>query len=167
MKIGKIIDYSTEHGPGHRFVLYLTGCVFNCKNCDEPNMQRYTYGKEYSDEEMFEYIRDRISFLDNIQGITLTGGEPLYQLKKLKIFLKKFSKNFPDLDVWLYTGHQIEEVPKEVKKYCDIIVDGLYNKQYAPAKYRGSSNQKIYAKCKLPTKINGGVEWLRAKNYEI
>ena len=60
--------------------------------------------------------------------------------------LKEIKENFPDKDIWLYTGHIFENINSYlVMKYIDVLVDGQYvDELHDPTlKWRGSSNQRV------------------------
>lgn len=74
--------------------------------------------------------------------VTISGGEPLLQLKELfELVIKLKKKNY---DIGLYTSYEIEEVPKELLKYLNFIKVGKYiDKLKIENKFYGSSNQKF------------------------
>jgi len=145
MRIAAFKEDSLVDGPGMRFVIVLSGCIHNCEGCHNPEFQDYNYGKDVTNEEIMAMIYKN---KDWIKGITLSGGDPLFQLNATKEFLKIFKaeKEFKDLTVWMYTGYTFEDIPKGVTILCDTIVDGKYMKDLPPAKYRGSNNQRVMTK---------------------
>ena len=81
-----------------------------------------------------------------LSGITLTGGEPLLQIKPA-IELAKAAKNL-GLNVWCYTGYKFEEIPpaaQELLNFVDVLVDGefILALRDLELNFRGSSNQRI------------------------
>ena len=53
---------------------------------------------------------------------------------------------FPDKDIWLYTGNRLEEVASSpLLSYVDVVVDGpfLEAEKDAGLAFRGSRNQRI------------------------
>ena len=73
-------------------------------------------------------------------------------------FLKRFKKEYPDRDLWLFTGNLYEELtgacgqhPKyievtdEILSLVDILVDGRFveEKKRIGLRFRGSENQRI------------------------
>jgi anaerobic ribonucleoside-triphosphate reductase activating protein len=101
-----------------------------------------------------------------MDGITLSGGDPLYQTEEslmvLSNFVKKFKEDFPTKNIWLYTGFKLEDIfngndalsigRQNVLKYVDYVVDGKFeiDKKDCGLAFRGSSNQNIW---KLPEKV--------------
>ncbi len=68
-----LIDY-----PGKiACTLFLYGCNFKCGFCHNPELVLRPEGKEYSRGEIFEFLTKRKEYLE---GICITGGEPLLNL---------------------------------------------------------------------------------------
>ncbi len=80
-------------------------------------------------------------YIDDIEGITFSGGEPLYQAKELLKIVKKY----PELDKMLFTGyyyHELNPIQKELYNMFDLVVEGRYEYQKrGNLLWRGSSNQ--------------------------
>ncbi len=67
-------------GPGLRFVAFLQGCPLRCLYCHNPDSWRPRGGREMSSEELVEEAwKYRTWMQASGGGITLSGGEPLYQ----------------------------------------------------------------------------------------
>jgi organic radical activating enzyme len=61
-----------------------------------------------------------------------------------------FKKEFPDKDIWIYSGDTFETlmqspIKRRILKKCDVLIDGPFiQEQYDPdLAFRGSSNQRI------------------------
>jgi len=69
--------------------LFLFGCNFRCGFCHNPELieDRYSKLEEYSQEEVLEFLKKRKKYLD---GICITGGEPLMTIEKG--FLRKIKE---------------------------------------------------------------------------
>lgn len=94
-----------------------------------------------------DVIYDQLS-CEEISGLTLTGGDPLYQDQALAPFLQQIKSNFPDKDVWCYTGFEYENITKyKSLPYIDVLIDGQYKQELNPGPgkvlWRGSTNQRI------------------------
>jgi len=131
--------------------IYLSGCNGNphCKNCHNPESWDFTKGKVYN-ELYFNKIKQQINDFDLlIHNIMIFGGEPLDnshdELLHLLFDLKMFNKK-----IWFFTRYGINEIPKEIKSFCNYIKTGRYieelkcndNIQYGIK--LATSNQKIY-----------------------
>ena len=124
-------------GPFKRAVIWTQGCPFRCENCMTPEGLSLDGGVDID----IKYLAEKINSL-NIEGITISGGEPFLQSKKL-IELVKLLKN---LGVIVYTGYEYEEIKNdEFLNYIDILIDGKYIEELNDGiAYRGSSNQNVY-----------------------
>ena len=92
---GRIFDvqrYSIHDGPGIRSIVFLKGCIFECKWCCNPESQspeiqimkvqgeNKTIGRDVTAEEVLEEVmKDIIYYRRSGGGITLSGGEALLQ----------------------------------------------------------------------------------------
>ena len=147
MRIAGIKEGSTVDGLGIRISIFLSGCFHNCDGCHNTLFQNPDYGQEMSYDEINEIIKKNLHLID---GITFSGGDPLYQYSNLINYLRQLRTNdtLKHLNIWLYTGFTFDKIPESIKKYVDVIVDGKYEKDKPPAMWRGSNNQKIYYKIK-------------------
>jgi len=92
-RIHSIESFGTVDGPGIRFVVFFQGCPLRCLYCHNPDSWDVGGGEEKSvDEILNEYERNK-SFYKN-GGLTVTGGEPLYQLNFLsELFVEAKKRN--------------------------------------------------------------------------
>ena len=144
------------NGLGVRVSVFVSGCTHHCKNCFNREAWDFNYGKEFTEEEMNQIIKE----LDHpyVAGLSLLGGEPLEHSnqKGLLPLLRKVKEKFPEKNIWCYTGYtfekdvtekmceQWEETP-EFLSYLDVMVDGKFEeeKKDIQLRFRGSSNQRI------------------------
>ena len=147
MKYNKIRKMDISNGPGVRVSVFMQGCVFNCKNCFNPETHDFNAGKEFTDETI-----DKILDLcknDYIVGLSILGGEPLHpkNIEGSTKLAKKFKETYPQKNLWVWSGYLFEEYlkDKEIINYIDILVDGQYNDDlHSPMlKWKGSSNQRV------------------------
>ena len=67
-------------GPGIRFVIFTQGCLLKCKYCQNRDTWARRGGKSYTVEELINKIdRYRNYIIPSGGGITVSGGEPLFQ----------------------------------------------------------------------------------------
>ena len=76
-KVHSIETFGTVDGPGVRYVIFLQGCNLRCQYCHNPDTWLYSGGKEYSIDKL---IADISKYLRYIEGVTVSGGEPLLQM---------------------------------------------------------------------------------------
>ncbi|MGL6101179.1 MAG: 4Fe-4S cluster-binding domain-containing protein, partial [Fusobacteriaceae bacterium] len=88
----------------------------------------------------------------SIKGLSLLGGDPTYidNIDPLISFIKKFKKEFPNKDIWIWSGFTFETILNNPKllsliELCNILVDGKFNKdeKNLNLKWRGSKNQRV------------------------
>jgi anaerobic ribonucleoside-triphosphate reductase activating protein len=145
LNIGGIIHESLNDGIGIRTVLFISGCKHNCFNCHNQRLSNFNYGKPFN-KEMQDYIINYINTDSLIDGITLSGGDPLYSEDELIEFLKQIKSKSPTKTIWAYTGFKFEDIKNhEMLKYIDVLVDGEFIEKLKDTslKFKGSSNQRI------------------------
>ena len=88
-KIHSIETFGTVDGPGIRFVLFLQGCHLKCKYCHNRDTWNINGGIYKSLDDIFEEILKYKNYISPSGGVTITGGEPLLQVKFLIELFKK------------------------------------------------------------------------------
>lgn len=147
-----------NNGPGFRVTIWVSGCTHACLGCQNKHTWKYSQAHKLDDMVPYTNItyKDKILNLigdEHIDGVTISGGDPLDQsvqaLEELAKFLSNIKKRYPEKSIWLYTGYFIEDLKnyphKEVIKNCDVIIDGPYvkEKRNITIPFRGSTNQRI------------------------
>ncbi len=70
----------TVDGPGIRFVLFLSGCSLRCRYCHNPDTSYVRRGRLRSADDVLKEIARYRDFLQAAGGgVTLSGGDPLFQ----------------------------------------------------------------------------------------
>ena len=73
---------STVDGPGLRMTVFLTGCFLRCQYCHNPDTWHKLNGKPFSAARAMRVVGRYADVLKISKGgVTLSGGEPLVQLK--------------------------------------------------------------------------------------
>ena len=145
LRIGYRWKNTTVLGPGRRFVIWVQGCRRRCYRCTAPELQPEEGGAEVSCSDLAKEILDT----PQIDGITISGGEPLLQAEALTELLDIILSQKPDLTVILFTGFQIEEITDEkslrLLRQIDLLIDGEYIDElnYDNIGLRGSENQRL------------------------
>ena len=124
-----------NNGDGLRVVLWLSGCSHHCYNCQNPQTWDANSGIPFDESAKKELFRELDK--DYISGLTLTGGDPLFEsnLDGVLDLVTEFNKryNFQKVDsanpckmgvseventdkirllsshknIWLYTGYRL------------------------------------------------------------
>lgn len=91
-KVHSIESFGTVDGPGIRFVLFLQGCHLKCKYCHNRDTWDINNGEYKSLDNIFEKIMKYKNYIYPNGGVTVTGGEPLLQVKFLISLFEKLKK---------------------------------------------------------------------------
>lgn len=143
------------NGLGCRTVLFVSGCRNACKGCFQPQTWAFDYGEAF-DEKIQQEILDSLKPA-YVQGITLLGGDPFEEENQAAIvpFMRKVKAEYPDKDVWAYTGYLYEdllsggrkhtEYTDELLSMIDVLVDGPFIEEQKDItlKFKGSANQRV------------------------
>lgn len=119
--VHKIIKSSIVDGPGNRLAIFMQGCNFDCWYCHNPETIPFkTNGVKYSAIELFNEVEKYFDFID---GITISGGEPLMQQEFIYNFLKLVKDNY-DLSCFIDSNASIaiDEVLFDIVDYFMIDV---------------------------------------------
>lgn len=150
---------SVVDGPGIRATIWFQGCNHNCKSCHNPSTHSFIAGKDVYIDDIKKEIY-QLSELNFYDGITFSGGDPLYQIDAL-YELTKYAKEL-GFNIWVYTGFIFENIPhKEKLKYIDVLVDGpfILEQKSFNDKYKGSLNQRL-VDIQKSLKTNGTVLYI-------
>ncbi len=138
------VNDSIVDGPGLRYTIFVQGCHHNCLGCHNPESHDINGGYVKEIAEILKEI-DENPLLD---GITLSGGEPMLQVETLIELSKEVKRR--NLNIILYSGYTYEQIIDDVNKkslleLCDMLIDGKFEleKRSLSLLYRGSSNQRL------------------------
>lgn len=151
MLIDRILYPIHALGPGKRLCIWTVGCTKRCLYCSNSELWRADKSKDIPLKDLISIIQN-VSSRHQIDGITITGGDPLEQkdeLLKLLPSLKVITN-----DILVYTGFTYrqlkEQLPcEELDLLCSmmgVLIDGKYEHELncEDCALRGSSNQNIY-----------------------
>lgn len=147
--------YCISNGDGIGVSIYLSGCHFHCKGCQNSSIWNYDAGNELTYEVIVNIIKHMASN-EHVNHLSILGGEPLdkknlfstYELVRLTRFHLHNEKK-----IWLWTGYTIEQLWQMAKEddyiyyiinNVDYLVDGQYQDESRDIrrKYSGSTNQR-------------------------
>lgn len=134
-------------GPGRRAVIWVQGCPIHCPGCVVPDTWAFEGGHRTDVESMTTWVLAQ----PDIDGLTLSGGEPMAQAGALAELVTRVRAQ-RDLSVMSYTGYRFEwlRAHGSANQYrllglLDLLVDGPYvQDQHGPRRWRGSINQRIH-----------------------
>lgn len=135
---------SIVDGPGLRYTIFTQGCYHNCLGCHNPKSHSIDGGYLKDINEIIADIDENLL----LDGITLSGGEPMLQIEPLIEICKTVKQR--GLNIVIYSGFTFEQIIKDSKmrsllELCDMLIDGKFDqdKKSLSLLYRGSSNQRL------------------------
>lgn len=161
---GRIFDiqrYSIHDGPGIRTVVFLKGCFLRCKWCCNPESQSYDIqtmrvvgkdkiiGRDVTVEEVLdEVLKDRSYYFRSGGGITLSGGEVLFQPDFTRSLLKACKENGLHTAIES-TSFANFEIIQSILPYIDLyLMDIKHVDDIKHKAHTGQSNKMILENAK-------------------
>jgi len=137
LNLYKIESHNYVNGKGCRYVIWVQGCTFHCKGC----WNQETWDCSNNHLKSVESIFSEIKALDDIDGVTFVGGEPLLQSSEL-LKLAELIKNQTSLGIQIFTGFEPEEPKTDIQmkllNAADTIVMGRFDST------KINNNQKVF-----------------------
>ena len=122
-RIHSIESFGTVDGPGIRFVLFLQGCHLQCKYCHNRDTWDIKGGELKTLDDIFEKIKRYKNYMMlSGGGVTVTGGEPLLQVKFLIELFKKLKEEGIHTCIDTSGIVAITDDVKELLKYTDLVL---------------------------------------------
>jgi anaerobic ribonucleoside-triphosphate reductase activating protein len=146
LNIANIAPRTQALGPGPRAAIWVQGCPLHCAGCLAPNWIPFVAATQLTAEEVLQKLD-----LENISGMTFSGGEPMEQAAGLAR-LSRLARQEKDLDLICFTGYRYERLLRnppnpgvaELLDQVDVLIDGPFVQALNnSAGLRGSSNQRI------------------------
>ena len=154
IRIAGLVPESYVDGDGIRFAVFMQGCLRGCEGCHNPETHSLDGGRLLDTEEIITAIKSN----PLLNGVTLTGGEPLLQIDAANE-IARAAKSF-GLNVWCYTGFEFEDLPAAAApllENVDVLIDGAFieAQRDLELQFCGSRNQRIIDvnKTRLQNKI--------------
>ncbi|MFI0404783.1 4Fe-4S cluster-binding domain-containing protein [Actinomadura sp. 3N508] len=146
-RVHAALPRSAANGPGTRYVIWSQGCALGCSGCFNPEThsadgtsRRTTAG---------EMAADVLAGAAHLEGVTLTGGEPLEQPAAIAAFCAEV-KARSGLGVIVLTGFTRREIESDPARAAavadaDLVIAGRYSERLRVARgLRGSSNKEYW-----------------------
>lgn len=160
-KIHSIETFGTVDGPGVRYVIFMQGCNFRCKYCHNPDTWECNDGTEYSVDEL---ITDISKYLRYVEGVTVSGGEPLLQIDfvtQLFTEVKKLGLHTAiDTSGSIYNINNLSKIHKLLEVTDLIMLDIKHIDNEKHIMLTGKSNENVLSFAKFLSDIDKDV-WLR------
>lgn len=146
--VSRVLDRCTVLGPGTRAVIWVQGCPLRCRDCIAQETLSFDGGTARPVAELARWLRS----LGDVEGVTLSGGEPFAQAQALAQLIDEVRAGRPDFTVMSYSGFTLAALrrgtpaQRALLDRLDLLVDGPYQvTRHGDLRWRGSSNQRLIA----------------------
>ena len=146
IRLSGIANNSITDGPGIRYAIFTQGCKHACEGCHNHTTHDMNGGYEQDIQSLISEIAED----ELLDGITLSGGDPFFQVEQSIYLITEVKKVRPDLNIWGYSGFTVEQIIKdpnklELLKLMDVLIDGRFEQELRDLtlKFKGSSNQRL------------------------
>jgi len=146
LRIHHFLPSSRVNGPGERAVLWVQGCTLGCPGCFNPVTHANSDGDSVSIDRLMKSIT---ALPDSIEGLTISGGEPLQQISALTALLLRV-RSETHLSTLLFTGFTWNEIHRlpgsaDLLARLDVVLAGRYQVEKRVASgLIGSSNKTVH-----------------------
>ncbi|WMI80811.1 anaerobic ribonucleoside-triphosphate reductase activating protein [Anaerotignum sp. MB30-C6] len=146
IRLSGMVNDSIVDGPGIRLTVFTQGCPHHCPDCHNPQTHD-PQGGFLGDTHLILKALAENPLLD---GVTLSGGEPLDQPIPCKHIAEGAKKL--GLNVWAYTGYLWENLLDQknpnvmnLLQHIDVLIDGPFLKEQRSLELQfcGSKNQRL------------------------
>jgi pyruvate formate lyase activating enzyme len=128
--VSDIREFTLHDGPGLRTTVFLKGCPLRCSWCHNPETQRSepqtiesaghrrVVGTRYEPDRLASLLNRQAPILQEIGGVTFSGGEPLAQAAFLCEVIEKLDGLHVVLDT---SGYAEPEAFQRVAAMCNLV----------------------------------------------
>lgn len=149
MRLIHVYPADDVNGEGLRVVAFFAGCKWNCPGCFNPQTHSFSAGSPFTIEEE-KKLFDMVDH-EYIDGITFTGGDPLFGGEEFLSILRRFRERFGHTKtIWVYTGFEKDAIIEdkvlvELFDLVDVMCTGKFIKDRTHPKknWVGSNNQEV------------------------
>jgi anaerobic ribonucleoside-triphosphate reductase activating protein len=137
---------SRANGPGLRYVIWSQGCGLACAGCFNPE----THARR-GPVRTAGALAEAVLTYGDLDGVTLTGGEPLEQPGPVTAFCRAIRAG-GDLGIIVLTGFTRAEIEADPARRAavadaDLVIAGRYNaRRHLGTGLRGSANKVYWAR---------------------
>lgn len=146
INLHNFLERSTENGPGTRAVIWVQGCTLHCPGCFNPE----THSQKIRTLVSVEKLTERILAISEIEGVTISGGEPFLQAAALAELCRVLHTH--NLGVVVFSGFTFEQLTRAkntdwdaLLALTDLLIAGPFVQELrCDLALRGSWNQTLH-----------------------
>jgi anaerobic ribonucleoside-triphosphate reductase activating protein len=148
LRLHSLMERSTVNGPGQRAVIWVQGCSLRCPECWNPQTHNLRQGFQCEVPEIIEWFAT-LSRENPVEGITISGGEPMEQGPAVLELLRRLKAAHPTLSLGLFSGYSEGELSGGVwiaiRDHLDFAVLGRYSpRRPSTSAMISSTNQALH-----------------------
>ncbi|MGN1282009.1 MAG: pyruvate formate-lyase-activating protein [Succinivibrio sp.] len=158
--------FGSVDGPGVRYIIFMQGCPLRCQYCHNPDTWKLNAGQQYEASEVVKKALRYKNYWGADGGVTISGGEALYQIEFVTELLKLFKENGVNTCIDTSAG-TYRDNPEyrakfdELMKYTDLILLDIKHSDSASHKtLTGIGLENVLACARHLEEINKDV-WIR------
>lgn len=147
----------TTLGPGRRLGLWFQGCSIRCPGCISSD----TWAKTVADVDVQELLERIHPWIQECDGVTISGGEPFEQpdaLARILAGIRKVSK----ANILVYSGVALEDLLQHhvvEAGLIDCLISDPFDVKAGHKKHlRGSDNQRMTCLTQLGRDVFGALD---------
>ncbi len=110
MLLHALIPASRANGPGIRTVVFFQGCSIGCPKCWNPSTHQFLGTEVTVDAAVQEVLRAHREH--TLEGVTLSGGEPMQQGDDLLRLIQRLRQQASELSFGMFSGYAEHELAK-------------------------------------------------------
>ncbi len=161
INVAEICTSTYALGPGLRSAIWVQGCPIHCKGCIAPEWIPFRPAHMMEPEEAAAILLTN----SQIEGITISGGEPMGQAQELAKMIG-FIRERKELHIICFSGYVYEDLLKSPQEtgipdllaQIDMLIDGPYVENLnMSTTFAGSSNQRLLTLSNR--KVPNGNSW--------
>jgi anaerobic ribonucleoside-triphosphate reductase activating protein len=140
--VNKVHHPVTALGPGRRVGIWLQGCSVHCPGCLSLDTWDTDPARETTVAELIAGLP-----AEDVDGFTISGGEPFDQPEALAELLRELRRRWPGADLLAYSGYRLARLQRrhpDVLALLDaVIAEPFRRDQPTTLLWRGSANQRL------------------------
>ena len=148
LNLAEVCRATRALGPGQRYAVWVQGCPFRCPGCIARDWQASRVNRLIP----VTRLAEDILATPDLEGLTLSGGEPMWQAPACLGLMRAVRRQRPALTLILYTGYRLEALRAAGDSAClallgetDVLIDGRYERARNDNRgLRGSANQRVH-----------------------
>ena len=158
--IHQLESFGCADGPGSRFIIFFAGCPLRCLYCHNPDTWKMTDGKLYTVEELVTEAMSCKEYWGKKGGVTVSGGEPLFQIDFLIELFTAFKKLGVNTCIDTCEGEWFEKFQRLMEVTDILLMDIKHINEEEHIKLTGQTGKNIREMFAYLDKINKPI-WIR------